>query len=63
MFGCMRKSLTLTTKVFETLTKEISDKLPSSKAELHLLVLQKKAFDKKSRKLISKLEDLYILLT
>ena len=63
MFGCMRSSLKLSTEIFEELTQKIGQKLPSSKTELTKLVLQKKSFDKKSKKLISKLEDLYILLT
>jgi len=59
----MRSSLKLSTEIFEELTQKIGQKLPSSKTELTKLVLQKKSFDKKSKKLISKLEDLYILLT
>ena len=62
VFNCMRKSLTLSTEIFEELAKHIKDKLPESRAELTNLVARKKAFDKRSRKLISKLEDLYIIL-
>jgi len=63
VFNCMRTSLTLSTEIFEELTQKIGQKLPSSKTQITKLVLQKKSFDRKSRKLISKLEDLYILLT